>query len=151
LKGLYESGVLFDFANAWTAERDSIAKAASFALNEDDWSAFVDFTAASASAEYESQTSLMWNQLKELAQEEEVYTLNYEVFQNLELALKPNIERDLSEFRPQIQRALEEEIVMRYYLQDGVFEWSLPRDSTLTNVIELLNSGQYKTILAGVN
>jgi carboxyl-terminal processing protease len=151
LKGLYESGVLFDFANAWTAERDSIAKAASFALNEDDWSAFVDFTAASASAEYESQTSLMWNQLKELAQEEEVYTLNSEIFQNLELALQPNIERDLSEFRPQIQRALEEEIVMRYYLQDGVFEWSLPRDSTLTNVIELLNSGQYKTILAGVN
>jgi carboxyl-terminal processing protease len=93
----------------------------------------------------------MWYQLKELAKAEEVYTLNSEVFQNLELALQPNVKRDLSEFRPQIQRALEEEIIMRYYLQDGVFAWSLPRDSTLNNAIELLNSGQHKTILAGVN
>lgn len=151
LTGLYESGVLFDFANAWTAERDTIANAASFALSEDDWNTFLDFTATSASTEYESQTSLMWSQLKALAEEEKVYALNPEVFQNLELALQPNINRDLNEFRSQIQQALEEEIVMRYYLQDGVFEWSLPRDSTLTRAIELLNSGQYKTILAGVN
>jgi carboxyl-terminal processing protease len=143
--------VLFDFANAWTAERDTIANAASFALSEDDWNTFLDFTATSASTEYESQTSLMWSQLKALAEEEKVYALNPEVFQNLELALQPNINRDLNEFRSQIQQALEEEIVMRYYLQDGVFEWSLPRDSTLTRAIELLNSGQYKTILAGVN
>jgi len=54
-------------------------------------------------------------------------------------------------FRAQIQVALEEEIVMRYYLQTGVFEWSLPRDSTLAAAIEMLNSGEYKTILAGIN
>ena len=151
LEGLYDCGVLFDFANTWTAEHDTISSAASFELSEDDWNTFVEFAVANVSTEYESQTSLMWYQLKELAKAEEVYTLNSEVFQNLELALQPNVKRDLSEFRPQIQRALEEEIIMRYYLQDGVFAWSLPRDSTLNNAIELLNSGQHKTILAGVN
>jgi carboxyl-terminal processing protease len=86
-----------------------------------------------------------------MAEEEEVYALNPDAFENLEVTLQPEVERDLLKFRAQIQVALEEEIVMRYYLQTGVFEWSLPRDSTLAAAIEMLNSGEYKTILAGIN
>lgn len=151
LEGLYESGVLFDFANAWTAERDTIAASAAFELTEDDWNEFVRFAANNASTEYESETSIIWNRLKEMAEEEEVYALNPDAFENLEVTLQPEVERDLLKFRAQIQVALEEEIVMRYYLQTGVFEWSLPRDSTLAAAIEMLNSGEYKTILAGIN
>ena len=89
--------------------------------------------------------------IEEMAEEEEVYALNPDAFENLEVTLQPEVERDLLKFRAQIQVALEEEIVMRYYLQTGVFEWSLPRDSTLAAAIEMLNSGEYKTILAGIN
>ena len=149
LEGLYESGTLFDFANAWTAQRDSIAPPEGFALTEADWTEFVDFAEANAATQYESQTSVMWEQLKEVAEDEAVYTLDPNAFEQLEAALKPNIVRDLEEFREQIQMSLEEEIIMRYYLQDGVFQWSLPRDSTVSTAIQMLNSGQYEMILAG--
>lgn len=149
LEGLYESGTLFDFANAWTAQRDSIAPPEGFALTEADWTEFVDFAEANAATQYESQTSVMWAQLKEVAEDEAVYTLDPNAFEQLEAALKPNIVRDLEEFREQIQMSLEEEIIMRYYLQDGVFQWSLPRDSTVSTAIQMLNSGQYEIILAG--
>lgn len=110
---------------------------------------FVGFTEANAATQYESQTSIMWEQLKEVAEDEEVYTLDPDAFEQMEVALQPNIVRDLQEFREQIQMSLEEEIIMRYYLQDGVFQWSLPRDSTVSTAIQMLNSGQYEMILAG--
>ncbi len=149
LEGLYESGTLFDFANAWTSQRDSIAAPEAFALTEADWTEFVDFAEANAATQYESQTSVMWEELKEVAEDEEVYPLDPDAFEQLEAALKPNIVRDLQEFREQIQMSLEEEIIMRYYLQNGVFQWSLPRDSTVSTAIQMLNSGQYEMILAG--
>jgi len=149
LEGLYESGTLFDFANAWTAKRDSIASPDDFEFTEADWTEFVAFASTNDSTHYESQTSVLWNRLKDLAEEEEVYTSNTAVFENLEVAIQPDLERDLNEFRWQIQTALEEEIIMRYYLQSGLFEWSLPRDSTLATAVQLLSSGAYETILAG--
>ena len=149
LEGLYECGTLFDFANAWTSQRDSIAAPEAFALTEADWTEFIDFAEDNAATQYESQTAVMWERLKEVAEDEEVYTLDPDAFEQLEAALKPNIVRDLQEFREQIQMSLEEEIIMRYYLQNGVFHWSLPRDSTVSTAIQTLNSGQYEMILAG--
>lgn len=149
LEGLYDSGILFDFANTWSAQRDTIAHPDRFEFTESDWLEFVSFAQANDSTRYESGTSLMWHHFRKLAEEEAVYSLNPEAFENLELALQPNITRDLNEFRATIQFALEEEIVMRYYFQDGVFDWSLPRDSTLAKAIDALSSGTYQEILAG--
>lgn len=149
LEGLYDSGILFDFANTWSAQRDTIAHPDAFEFTESDWLEFVSFAQANDSTRYESGTSLMWNHFRKLAEEEAVYSLNPAAFENLELALQPNITRDLNEFRATIQFALEEEIVMRYYFQDGVFDWSLPRDSTLAKAIDALSSGTYQEILAG--
>lgn len=149
LEGLYDSGILFDFANTWSAQRDTIARPAVFEFTESDWLEFVSFAQDNDSTRYESGTSLMWHHFRELAEEEAVYRVNPGAFENLEIALQPNITRDLNEFRATIQFALEEEIVMRYYLQDGVFDWSLPRDSTLAQAIDALNSGAYREILAG--
>ena len=61
----------------------------------------------------------------------------------------PNIERDLNRFRDEITWALEEELVMRYHLQTGVIDWSIPRDSTLNKAIDLMHSGAHEAILAG--
>ena len=63
--------------------------------------------------------------------------------------LKPNIERDLNRFRDEITWALEEELVMRYHLQTGVIDWSIPRDSTLNKAIDLMRSSAHESILAG--
>ena len=38
---------------------------------------------------------------------------------------------------------------MRYHLQTGVIDWSIPRDSTLNKAIDLMRSGAHEAILAG--
>ncbi|MDE0871774.1 MAG: hypothetical protein OSA37_07645, partial [Flavobacteriales bacterium] len=57
--------------------------------------------------------------------------------------------RELNQFRDEIQTALEQEIVLRYYLQRGVIEWLIPQDSTLNKAISLLSSGDYQALLEG--
>ena len=149
LEGLYLNGILFDFANAWSAERDSIGPAAEFALQDADWEAFVDFALKHESTAFESRTLDAFEQLETLAREEQFYALDSAAFDAFGSILKPNIERDLNRFRDEITWALEEELVMRYHLQTGVIDWSIPRDSTLNKAIDLMRSGAHETILAG--
>jgi hypothetical protein len=45
--------------------------------------------------------------------------------------------------------ALEQEIIMRYYLQNGVIEWLIPQDSVLQHSINSLSSGEAHQLLLG--
>ena len=149
LEGLYLNCIIFDFAIAWSAERDSIGPAAEFTLQDADWEAFVDFASAHEATAFESRTLDAFEQLETLAREEQFYALDSAAFDAFGSILKPNIERDLNRFRDEITWALEEELVMRYHLQNGVIDWSIPRDSTLNKAIDLMRSGAHEAILAG--
>ena len=43
LEGLYLNGIIFDFANDWSARHDTIGTPQTFALSEQDWQEFVAF------------------------------------------------------------------------------------------------------------
>ena len=151
LEGLYMNGIIFDFANEWSANRDSIGEAKDFELNEADWEAFVKFAQAHEAIAFESRTQSAWNALTELAKEEQFYAMDADAFGAIDSLLTPSIERDLNRFKEEIVWALEEELVMRYHLQTGVIEWSLPRDATLEKAVEVMTDGSYLEILAGTS
>ena len=151
LEGLYMNGIIFDFANEWSANRDSVGQAKDFALNESDWEAFVKFAQAHEAIAFESRTQSAWNALTELAKEEQFYAMDADAFGAIDSLLTPSIERDLNRFKEEIVWALEEELVMRYHLQTGVIEWSLPRDATLEKAVEVMTDGSYLEILAGTS
>jgi carboxyl-terminal processing protease len=140
---------VFDFANAWSAKHDSIGPPEAFALNNADWEEFVQFAQEHEATDFESRTLEAWEQLEQLAREEQFYALDSSAFASFERILSPDVARDLNRFRDEITWALEEELVMRYHLQTGVITWSIPRDSTLKRAIELMQSGESQTILAG--
>lgn len=149
LEGLYMNGILFDFANAWSAQHDSIGPAKEFQLSDEDWQAFVQFAQDNDSTTFESRTHAAWNDLTSLAREEQLYSLDSAAFEAFSAVLEPSIERDLNRFKEEITWALEEELVMRYHLQTGVIEWSIPRDDALNQAIELMSKDQHVDILAG--
>jgi carboxyl-terminal processing protease len=151
LEGLYMNGIIFDFANEWSANRDSIGEAKDFELNEADWEAFVKFAQAHDAIAFESRTQSAWNALTEVAKEEQFYTMDADAFGAIDSLLTPSIERDLNRFKEEIVWALEEELVMRYHLQTGVIEWSLPRDATLEKAVKVMTDGSYLEILAGTS
>ena len=151
LEGLYMNGIIFDFANEWSANRDSVGQAKDFALNESDWEAFVKFAQTHDAIAFESRTQSAWNALTELAKEEQFYAMDADAFGAIDSLLTPSIERDLNRFKEEIVWALEEELVMRYHLQTGVIEWSLPRDATLEKAVEVMTDGSYLEILASTS
>lgn len=151
LEGLFMNGIIFDFANAWSASRDSIGEAKDFALSEADWEAFVSFAENHEATAIESRTQTAWNALTEVAKEEQFYAMDADVFEAIDSLLTPSIVRDLNRFKEEIVWALEEELVMRYHLQTGVIEWSLPRDETLEKAVEVMDDGSYIAILAGAS
>jgi carboxyl-terminal processing protease len=151
LEGLYMNGIIFDFANEWSANRDSIGEAKDFELNEADWEAFVKFAQTHDAIAFESRTQSAWNALTELAMEEQFYAMDADAFGAIDSLLTPSIERDLNRFKEEIVWALEEELVMRFHLQTGVIEWSLPRDATLEKAVEVMTDGSYLEILAGTS
>ena len=151
LEGLYMNGIIFDFANEWSANRDSIGEAKDFELNEADWEAFVKFAQAHEAIAFESRTQSAWNALTEVAKEEQFYAMDADAFGAIDSLLTPSIERDLNRFKEEIVWALEEELVMRYHLQTGVIEWSLPRDATLEKAVKVMTDGSYLEILAGTS
>lgn len=149
LEGLYSNGVLFDFANGWVSERDSIAPPLEFSFSDAHWKEFVAFAEKKDGVIYESESSLIWEELLKAADYEHYIEDEREAFEGFSSVLAPNTKRDLNRFRTEIETALEEEIILRYYLQDGVINWMIPQDSVLQQSIDLLSSGEAQQLLLG--
>ena len=62
--------------------------------------------------------------------------------------LNPSIESDLIKFKPEITEILEDEIVGRYYYQNGRIEHLLVDDPYILEAVKILNDpARYKQIL----
>ena len=92
---------------------------------------------------------MIWEELLEAAASEQYIDTEGEAFDAFSKVLAPDTQRDLNQFRQEIQTALEQEIILRYYLQDGVIEWLIPQDSVLLKSIDLLSSGEARQLLLG--
>lgn len=149
LEALYDQGVLFEFANLWSAKRPEIGAASAFGLTEDDWREFAAHVRSRPDFTYQTATYASLQSLRAAAKEEGVFAADSTALLAFETAIRPDAFKDIERYRSEIQRALEEEIVMRYHLQEGVITWSIPHDPVLQAAIEALSSGAYRTLLAG--
>jgi len=151
LEGLFASGTIFRYVNEFVGQNDSIGPAAAFALSDAQWEAFVAFAEADAGLAYPSATLSAFEDAVNMAKEERYWALDSSAFQALAGLLAPEVKRDLSAFRDEIQEALEQEIVMRYHLQPGVIEWMLPRDEVVAKALDIIRDRSFETILAGTH
>ena len=78
----------------------------------------------------------MLSQLRKLVETEGYLTQTDTLLKQLSPMLKADVERDLRDFRKDIQKLLESEIVKRYYYQIGYYEFFLRYDDWLAKAIE---------------
>lgn len=149
LQALYDKGVLFSFVNRWCTGRETIASPREFALADSDWFTFVNYVKGKTDFHYETLTFSAFQAVREAAREEGTFESDSTALLAFESAFRPNIEKDLERHREQIQRALEEEIVMRYHLQEGIIVWGMQDDPVLQAAVSALSSGRHKSLLAG--
>jgi hypothetical protein len=57
---------------------------------------------------------------------------------------------DLNLFRSEITELIEDEIIRRYFYEEGAIAWTIRKDNQVQKAIELLNNrNEYNSILSG--
>ena len=149
LEGLADNGVLFDFA---VQHRDNLvypSDAAEFDLDEATWRAFLEYVEGLEKVPYASRTLEAFEVLEAQAKDELLEEINAPTLATLKKGLSANVSQDLERHRVEIERALNQELVVHLYNTSGEFRHGLRHDPVANRAIELLESGEYADILQG--
>lgn len=138
LRSIYHSGQLFDWVTDFAASATKPQAAEDFRLSEQQYNQFVQQVAARKSLEYKPDTERFLDFLKEAAESDgymEQIKSEYDQLVNRFVALK---KEDLKVHQKIIQPIVEEEIVSRYFYQEGRLALSASRDTEIMKAFELL-------------
>lgn len=147
LVGMVNEHVLFDWATRYAASHPTIDSAYAFHLTDAEYSEFVAYANAQK-FEYNTETEALYKELKRAAEQEKYYGGAEKEFDQLFAKINPDKGQDLMKFKTQIREYLENEIVSRYYYQDGRIKASLPLDPVVKKAQEVFST-TYTGILAG--
>jgi carboxyl-terminal processing protease len=148
LAALIEEQAIFDFANDYHAKHEAIAEADKFVVDDATYNEFLQYLKKN---KYTYTTSLekKLEELKTTAEEEKSFSSIQNTYNLLKTQLESLKTHELTTYKPEIARALTQEIVSRYYYSTGKLINSLHHDPYIEEAKSvLLNSNRYKTILS---
>lgn len=153
---LLNKSLFFDYANAYKKSNKTIAPAATFQITDADYTAFVN-SLAGKDYSYASRTERLLSDLRTEAEKENKLTAVKADLEDLKAKMLGARKTDLITFKPEIKRALETQIVSRYYYEKGKVIQAFQYDKELMAAKAVLNNstkmlailkgeGEYKTI-----
>jgi len=142
--------ILFDYANKYSREHDSIAPAIDFEITDDMYADFVAYVNTLEDFKYVTNSEKSLEKLKKIAEREDYLDdINAEL-EALEAKLMHNKNEDLQNHQDEISEMLKLEIASRYYYQKGRIIANLQSDPEVEKAIELINDTKsYSGILDG--
>ncbi len=139
---------IFNYATQYARENQIVATNSPFQLSDLAYEQFKQYVLAQADFDYTTASEEALRKMKETAEKEGYYQ---DIAAQYELMLEkvtPSKDRDLDKFKKEITLLLEEEIVSRYFYQEGRAKQQLYADRVVQKGIEILqDSKQYDTIL----
>ena len=140
---------IFNYATEYYLNHSTIAPAKDFKLTDEEYSKFVSYLNDKKYA-YSTQSEDALKELKKIAKDEKYFEHAESEYTALLEKLTPSKQEDLIRFKSEIKLLLENEIISRYYYQDGRIEQSLNSDADVLEAVEVLkNKKKYNEILAG--
>jgi carboxyl-terminal processing protease len=141
--------ILFDYAIKYHFEHPTIKSAKDFELTNAEYQDFVKWAVAQ-DFDYTTQAEKDMNILEASAKKERYYDNVSEQLKALRAKLSHNKEFDLNKFKDEIKTALEQEIIVHYYLQKGTREQSFAKDPEIQSALKLFTDmPRYQAILKG--
>ncbi|WP_073570881.1 S41 family peptidase [Algoriphagus zhangzhouensis] len=130
---------VFDFATEYFYRHPSISDPRSFKISNQDYDEFVAWLDGK---EYDYTTYLekSMDELKENAEKAPYYDEIKDQIEALEKRVHHSKEQDLVTYADEVRKVISEEIVSRYYFQEGMVEASLNDDSDVKAAVEVLNA-----------
>ena len=145
---LVRDNLIFDYATDYCLKHPAIASAKEFELPDADYEEFKN-KVKGADFKYDQQSEKILNTLKEAAEFEGYMKDASDEFKALENKLKHNLDRDLDYFSKDIKKMIAEEIIKRYYYQEGAIIQQLKDDKDLDEAVKVLtNPERYQQILS---
>lgn len=146
---LYLRNFIFDFATQYYWSHPDIKSPSDFMLTDKDYSDFEQMLVA-RNFSYKTITETSLNELIENSRREKYYDLHKDLFTKLEAELSHSLKQDLILFRPEITELIEEEIIRRYFYEEGAVAWQLKNDEQVKKAVSILNNpSEYSSLLNG--
>ncbi len=146
---LYVRNLIFDYATKYYLSHPDIKSLSQYVFTDQDYDDFRSYL-ASRNFNYKTITELSMNELISNAKKEKYYDLHKDLFDEIQKDVAHNPDQDLSLFKPEIEELLGEEIVERYFYEEGAIEWTIRNDVQVKKAIEVLNNrDKYTSILSG--
>jgi len=146
---LYLRNYIFDYATQYYWAHPEIKSPDDFKLTDKDYSDFKDMLVKRGFS-YKTDTEESLTQLISNAKREKYYDMHKELFTKLEKDTEHSLDQDLSQFRTEISEMLEDEIIGRYFYEEGAIAWTIKKDDQIKKAMEIFNSKEeYSSILSG--
>ncbi|CAN5200111.1 S41 family peptidase [soil metagenome] len=144
---LVSKGLIFDYATQFRARNQKIPAPNEFNISEEEYNNFVSWL-SDKDYDYTTKVEKTIDDLIENAKNEQYYEDIDKQIYNLKAKVQHNKEHDLQKFKDEIKQLIKEEIISRYYFQQGIIEASFNHDVDVQQALILLNDSQrYNEIL----
>ena len=149
LRSLISKRHIFNFANQYRRNNESIDDAKSFVIGDDVYSQFKQYL-NDKEYEYETKTEKAIKKLEKEAEGEKYITELQDQLEVLSSKMDESKNNDIERFKSEISELLEMEIVTRYFYQKGKIETTIKHDEEIAKAIDVLeNMELYNAILSG--
>ena len=146
---LYIRNYVFDYATQYYWSHPEIKSPDQFRFTDQDFGDFKNYIIKKHFS-YRTNTEQLFNELVANAKKEEYYDSHKDLFSALEKEITHNLDEDMVTFKDEITELLTDEIIGRYFYEDGAIKWTLKTDLQVQKAIEVLdNKEKYSSILNG--
>ncbi len=146
---LYLRNFIFDYATQYFWAHPDIKTPAQFSFTDKDYADFKTFL-INRNFSYKTGTEESLNDLIANAKKEKYYDINKDIFNTLEKDVSHSLGKDLTLFRSEITELIEDEIIGRYFYEEGEIKWTIKKDEQISKALEILNNKEeYSSILKG--
>ncbi|HEX8377212.1 MAG TPA: S41 family peptidase [Pedobacter sp.] len=128
---------IFDYATLYRKQKPTIPDPKNFKLSDAEYNEFVSYL-SDKDYNYSTRTERILNDLKAEAEKEQKLTEIKPEFEALKAKVFFSKKNDLTQFKNEISRLLENEIVTRYYFHKGRLESGFKYDEDLKSAFKVL-------------
>jgi len=146
---LYFRNYIFDYATQYYWSHPDIKSPDQFKFTDNDYADFKNFL-TKKKFNYRTSTEQSFNDLVTNAKKEKYYDMHKDRFVALEKDITHDLNEDMIDFMPEITELLTDEIIGRYFYEEGAIKWTIKTDEQILKAIEVLNNKErYSSILNG--
>ncbi len=135
---LVARNLVFEYGNKFFLENELISNPREFAITDE---IYADFVASLEGKDYDYTTYVekTLEDLEKYALKEKFFDEIKPTIEDLKKKVSHNKEQDLATFKFEIKETLREELVSRYYFQQGIVEASLINDEEVKAALKILS------------